>query len=139
MNLEQIYRQTLARCDPAKLLRGRPSGPRNVLAIGKSAAAIDALPHDAALAALPAGYPEPRTSEVVKGGHPDMNADTFAAGRRVIEFVDAHEDILFLISGGGSACVDLPLAPHFEERDLIETNARLVASGIPIGEINCVR
>jgi hydroxypyruvate reductase len=139
MNLEQIYRTTLDRCDPAKLLDGRTFDARNVLAIGKSAAVIDAVQHDAALAAVPKGYPEPHTSEVVRGGHPDMNADTFAAGRRVIEFVDAHDDVLFIISGGGSACVDLPLAPHFEERDLIDTNARLVASGIPIGEINCVR
>jgi len=141
MNLEQIYRLTLERCDPAKLIADwRSGGPLStVVAIGKSAAIIDAIPHAAAIAAVPAGYPEPRTCEVVRGGHPDMNADSFEAGRRVVEFVEAHDDILFVISGGGSACVELPLAPWFEERDLIETNARLVASGIPIGEINCVR
>ena len=139
MTLENIYRQTLERCHPANLLRGRRNGPRTVVAIGKSAAVIDHIPHDAAIAALPAGYPEPRTGEVVRGGHPDMNAASFEAGRRVVEFVEAHDDILFVISGGGSACVELPLAPWFEEGDLIETNARLVASGIPIGEINCVR
>ena len=139
MDLERIYRTTLERCDPATLVRGRRGDPRAVLAIGKSAVVIDALDHGAALAAVPKGYPEPRSCEVVRGGHPDMNDDTFAAGRRVLAFVDAHDDVLFLISGGGSACVDLPLAPWFDERDCIETNARLVASGIPIGEINCVR
>ena len=168
MNLEPIYRTTLERCEPAKLLRDwragvltrsrRPSGPATVmatgpearslrsggplsmvLAIGKSAAIVDAIPHGDALAALPAGYPEPGTSDFVRGGHPDMNADTFAAGRRVVDFVEKHDEILFLISGGGSACVDLPLAPWFGERDLIDMNARLVASGIPIGDINCVR
>ena len=140
MNLEKIYRETLRRCSPELLIGDHvhATTPRSVVAIVKSAAVIDAVPHDDAIAAVPTGYPAPRTCEVVRGGHPDMNADTFAAGRRVVEFVEAHDDVLFVISGGGSACVDLPLEP-FDERDLIAANARLVASGIPIGDINCVR
>jgi hydroxypyruvate reductase len=73
------------------------------------------------------------------GGHPLVTADSFAAGRALVEFVERHDEILFLISGGGSACVELPLTPWFDERDVMETNERLIASGLPIGEINCVR
>jgi hydroxypyruvate reductase len=68
-----------------------------------------------------------------------MTRESFEAGRSLIDFVDAHENLLFLISGGGSACVELPLAPWFDESTVIETNRRLIASGAAIGEINCVR
>jgi glycerate 2-kinase len=56
-----------------------------------------------------------------------------------VKFVDSCDEVAFLISGGGSACVELPLAPWFGERDLIEVNARLVDSGLPIAAINTVR
>src|SRR5207247_6758130 len=56
-----------------------------------------------------------------------------------LEFVDAHDDVTFLISGGGSACVEQPLVPWFEAHDVVALNTCLVASGIPIGAINCVR
>jgi hydroxypyruvate reductase len=80
-----------------------------------------------------------KRSQIAIGGHPDIAAASFDAGRQLIAFVEAHDEVLFLISGGGSACVELPLAPWFDERDLIETNARLVASALKIGDINCVR
>jgi hydroxypyruvate reductase len=67
-----------------------------------------------------------------------MTADSFASGRALLRFAEAHDEITFLTSGGGSACVESPLAP-FTERDLIDTNSMLVRSGAPIGEINCVR
>jgi len=140
MQLSDIYRDALARCAPEHLIAGR-SGPGDVVAIGKCAGALlDGFAHDGdALVAMPGGYREPRVAaELHKGGHPDMTAESFAAGRALIEFVDAHDDLTFLISGGGSACVDLPLEP-FTERDLIDTNRKLVDSGVPIGDINCVR
>jgi hydroxypyruvate reductase len=93
-----------------------------------------------ALVAIPEGYRRPVTKcEVVAGGHPDITEGSFAAGRRVLEFVDTHDDVTFLISGGGSACVEQPLAAWFEARDVVALNTRLVAAGIPIGAINCVR
>ena len=131
--------------------------PRTVVAIGKCAGALLDGVGDfrEAFAAIPGGYPAPRLRmratagshhrdrrrhvRVARGGHPEITAESFAAGREVIDFVDAKEDILFLISGGGSACVEVPLEPWFDERDLIEVNARLLAAGIPIGEMNRVR
>jgi hydroxypyruvate reductase len=115
--------------------------PRNVVAIGKCAGPLlDGFgDYDAAFVAMPEGYRAPRSRAIVyKGGHPDMTVASFAAGRALIEFVDAHEDVTFLVSGGGSACVEIPLPPHTEE-ELIAKNRELVASGLPIGEINRVR
>jgi glycerate-2-kinase len=67
-----------------------------------------------------------------------MTPESFAAGRALLAYVDAHEDILFLVSGGGSACVEVPLPPHTED-EVAEANARLIASGATIGEINAQR
>jgi len=140
MKLTNVYLESLARCSPDRLIAGR-SGPGDVVAIGKCAGALLDGFVDArnAFVAMPDGYREPRArADVHKGGHPDMTAESFAAGRALIAFVDAHDDLTFLISGGGSACVDMPLEP-FTEDELIDTNRKLVDSGVPIGEINCVR
>ena len=142
--LEAIYRQTLAACAPATLVAKcvQPDLPRAVVAIGKCAGGLlDGIgDFEDAFAVVPEGYPEPKVrAEVHRGGHPQMTAASFEAGRALNEFVDAHEDVLFLISGGGSACVDLPLAPWFGEGDLMEINERLVGSSCAIAEINCVR
>ncbi|MGZ8711220.1 MAG: DUF4147 domain-containing protein, partial [Thermoanaerobaculia bacterium] len=63
---------------------------------------------------------------------------SFNAGEELLHFIDEHDDITFLISGGGSACVEVPLAPWTEE-DVMRENARLVASGLPIAQINTAR
>lgn len=147
MQLRDIYDETLKRCAPDRLVRTRipRDAPRDVVAIGKAAGALldgVAAVHDVrdAIVAVPAGYKLPAThATVVAGGHPDLTAGSFEAGRRIVEFVEAHDDILFLISGGGSACAELPLSPWFTESDLAEMNTRLVASGLPIGAINTVR
>lgn len=143
MNLTHVYLETLARCAPDILAQQHidPSMPRNVVAIGKCAgalldgvAAVHAI--DAAFVAVPEGYPLPRTNaEVHVGGHPQMTPASFASGRALLDFVEKHDDILFLISGGGSACVEIALAPHTEEA-VAQANARLVASGLTIAEIN---
>lgn len=143
MNLERVYLETLAGCAPEVLVHQHvhPSMPRNVVAIGKCAGALldgVAAVHgvDAAFVAIPEGYPLPRTkAEVHAGGHPHMTPASFAAGRALLAFVEQHDNILFLISGGGSACVEVAVAPHAEE-EVARVNARLVASGRPIAEIN---
>jgi hydroxypyruvate reductase len=142
--LKGIYLRTLDACAPERLVRAVVTSdmPRNVVAIGKCAGALrDGLDDvDDAFVAVPEGYrlPEKR-ARIAVGGHPGITAASFEAGRQLLAFVEAHDEILFLISGGGSACVELLLAPWFDECDLIETNARLVASALPIGDINCVR
>lgn len=146
MDLLGLYLSTLASCTPEKLVREvvPRDAPRDVVAIGKCAAKLldgVASVHDVARAfvALPEGYGVPSTkAEVAIGGHPGMTRASFDAGRRLIEFVDRCDDVLFLISGGGSACVELPLEGVSEEQ-LIEVNRALVASPMEIGQINIVR
>jgi len=142
--LLDLYRATLDACDPERLMRACMAGdvPRNVVAIGKCAGPLlDGFgDFDNAFVAMPEGYREPRAKNAIvfRGGHPDMTPASFASGRALLEFVDAHDDVTFLVSGGGSACVEVPLPPHTEE-ELIAKNRELVATGLPIGEINRVR
>ena len=145
--LETIYRETLRRCAPEPLVREhvRRDLPHNVVAIGKAGAALFdgiASSHEvsAGLVIVPHGYPLPRTrATTLMGGHPQMDDLSFAAGEALIRFVDQHDDVLFLVSGGGSACVEAPLQPWFSRDDLVAANARLMDAGIPIEDINCVR
>jgi len=140
--LEEIYRETLSRCAPERLVAKvwRVDFPRTVVAIGKCAGTLrDGVDCDDAFVVIPDGYRRPRKpAQVVVGGHPHFTDASFEAGEALLRFVDAHGDITFLISGGGSACVEVPLAPHTRD-GLIRENARLIASGLPIGEINAAR
>ena len=147
IDLREVYLETLRRCEPARLMAGLDlrAAPRSVLAIGKSAGALlegvaGHFKPERALALIPRGYPWPGTPcEVMFGGHPIPDEDSFHAGREALDFVAAAGEVLFLISGGGSACADLPLEPWFDHDDVIEANRRLVESGLPIASINIVR
>jgi hydroxypyruvate reductase len=142
--LRDIYLQALANCAPERLIRRvlRGDMPRDVVAIGKCAGALlDGIADHVcdAFVAVPAGYRLPKTNaDIAIGGHPGYTDASFEAGERLLQFVDAHHDLLFIISGGGSACVEVP-APGFTREQLARENARLIASGLPIGEINAAR
>lgn len=142
--LHDLYIDALANCAPEALVRGvfRGDMPRDVVAVGKCAGALlhGIADHVRdAFVAVPAGYQLPKTrAEVAIGGHPEYTDASFEAGERLLRFVDAHKDILFLVSGGGSACVEVP-APGFTRAALVRENARLIASGQPIGAINAAR
>ncbi len=150
MDLKAIYLTALERCAPELLVREhvtsgastRPEMPRNVVAIGKCAgamldgvASVHAIEH--AFVAIPEGYRLPGVNaEIHIGGHPQMTRASFDAGRALLAFVDAHPDILFLVSGGGSACVEVPLT---DQETVARANAKWIASGLPIAEINARR
>jgi glycerate 2-kinase len=165
VDLKATYLTTLARCAPDVLVRDcvRDDMPRHVVAIGKCASALldgVASVHEieSAFVAVPEGYPLPREVErwplpaaealararrpkrpplhLFVGGHPHYTRESFAAGRALVEYVDAHEDILFLVSGGGSACVEVPLIDEAAAR---QKNAEWIASGMTIAEINAER
>ena len=146
MDLKAIYLTTLERCAPEKLVQRVVDAhmPHSVVAIGKCAGALldgvaSVMNIESAFVAIPEGYKLPRCeAEVHIGGHPHMTKASFEAGRALLQFVNAHRDILFLVSGGGSACVEVPLAGHSEE-ELIERNAQLIAAGLPIAAINAER
>jgi glycerate 2-kinase len=79
--------------------------------------------------------------EQVSGGHPLPDRQSLAAGTRLYAWlsqIDPAHTLLALISGGASACVELP-APGLTLDDLAAAQRALLGSGLPIGRINAVR
>jgi glycerate 2-kinase len=80
------------------------------------------------------------------GGHPSPNEASLAGARAALSMMtalpqDGAEDSLcfFLISGGASAMMELPLDPSISLADTAAFHRALVGSGASITEINCVR
>ncbi len=80
------------------------------------------------------------------GGHPSPNQASFAGARAGLAMLrnlprDSPEETLcfFLISGGASAMMELPLDPTISLADTADFHRALVASGASITEMNCVR
>lgn len=77
-----------------------------------------------------------------QGGHPVPNSGSVAAAEAILQLArEADEKTLlfFLISGGGSALVEKPLAENDSLDDLQTLNRLLVGCGASIDEINAVR
>lgn len=77
------------------------------------------------------------------GGHPLPNEESLRAAKACLAMLDrANRDkasVFFLISGGGSAMMDLPSDQRLKLSDLRDLNQILVTSGASIQEINSVR
>ena len=88
---------------------------------------------------LPEGF------EFFAGGHPEPNAASFAGARAALALAEdaAREPertlCVFLISGGGSSMMELPLDAAIGLGETAEFHRALVASGASIAEMNCVR
>lgn len=97
----------------------------------------------AGVAAVPYSYsdgPIPRV-QYFAAGHPLPDEGSLAAGRAVVEMLKQTRSgdlVLALISGGGSAMIELP-QPGIDLQDLRILNKLLLISGAPIQEINIVR
>jgi hydroxypyruvate reductase len=77
-----------------------------------------------------------------EGGHPLPNEESIAAAKAALALLKkAKKDTLvfFLISGGGSAMFDLPLAADIGLDDTMAFHETLIASGAPINEVNTLR
>jgi len=150
--LRDIFASALEATDPARRTAnavGSLAGPLSIVAFGKAAArmyagAAKVCTVRSALLIQPQGYEaDPRLTkgaEVLRGGHPGMTGESFESGGRLAGFVRACEDdVLFLVSGGGSACVEQALQPWFSMNELVVINDELIQSGEPIQSINVVR
>lgn len=123
----------------------------HVVAMGKAAHAMvrglsDVLPKDLALRGVAAASTD--TVERVPGiryfvaGHPTPNEASLEAGRTILELLKACNErtlVFFLLSGGGSALVELPLDTAATLADVQEFYRALVTCGAPIGDLNIVR
>lgn len=75
----------------------------------------------------------------IKGGHPIPNENSILGGKSILEIAKSTEEndlTLVLISGGGSALVELPLIP-LERLQLL--TKELLKRGANINELNAVR
>ncbi len=80
---------------------------------------------------------------VFEGGHPLPNEASFEAARAAFDLLKTADDssavVVFLVSGGGSAMLELPRDPRLTLEDVREANRALVSCGAPIAEVNAVR
>ncbi|MGI6403566.1 MAG: glycerate kinase type-2 family protein [Oscillospiraceae bacterium] len=79
--------------------------------------------------------------EIVEAGHPLSDENTLRGTKLAIDLAKGlgeQDELLFLISGGGSALFELPL-PGVTLDDIIDINSQLLASGADIVEINMIR
>ena len=75
-------------------------------------------------------------------GHPVPNKDSWKAAEAILALLkkcDERTVVFFLLSGGGSALVELPLDPKQTLEDVRQMHKALVTSGANIDEINTVR
>jgi hydroxypyruvate reductase len=122
-----------------------------VIALGKAAlsmlnALLDRLPAKIHLKGVCSAPDVPkkhnRHIRYFAGGHPLPNEDSFAAARAALDLLKHAKKntfVFFLISGGGSAMLELPRDRKIALDDTIAFHETLVASGATITEINTVR
>jgi glycerate 2-kinase len=122
-----------------------------VVAIGKAAhAMVDGLAlvltpfvrfEGVVSAPTPARRPLPGVKYFV-AGHPMPNEESWKAAEAILALLRGCDEktlVFFLLSGGGSALVELPLDSRLTLDDVRQLNHALVTCGAPIEEINTVR
>jgi len=84
---------------------------------------------------------EARGLECLDGGHPFPDAASLRAGRRLLGWIEnlpPRRELLFLISGGASSLVEVPVG-GLGLAELEEASRWLLASGLDIARMNLVR
>lgn len=121
------------------------------IAIGKAAVAMargfaelfaDDFAFEGILVAPHESVAEVRGFRSFGAAHPVPDEGSVLAARAIVDLLsrcDAGTLVFFLLSGGGSPLVELPLDPAVTLDDLRELHRLLVGCGAPIDEINAVR
>lgn len=166
---ERIFRETLAAIDIPATIERKLNRSGASVAVGKSRINLREFDSTVAIAFGKASYamaqglarvlaPDFRAEGILvvpprvaaeipgwrafHGGHPVPNAESFAAGRAILDRLarcDERTLIFFLISGGGSSLVEQPLDPAVTLDDFGQLNSALVTCGAPIEDINAIR
>ncbi|QHN02252.1 DUF4147 domain-containing protein [Granulicella sp. WH15] len=90
---------------------------------------------------VPLPTPDPRI-QFFRGGHPHPDAASRQAADAILQLLASADEatlVLFLISGGGSAMLEKPLAPEVSLEETAQFHAALVRSGLPITQMNALR
>jgi glycerate 2-kinase len=165
----RIFQQTLAAIDIPATMRRRMSlaGTRlccgeidvdlrmfdrvRVIAIGKAAHAMvsglaevlgPALAFDGVVAAPTPPAKARAGMRYFVGGHPLPNAESWRAAEAILALLQTCDErtlVFFLVSGGGSALVELPLDAAQTLEDLQQLYRALVTCGAPIADMGIVR
>ena len=150
---DRIIREAIRFVQPdtavRKALRQRNlTGPVWVVAVGKAAwqmahAAWEELGDTIWGGIVITKYHHARGSigplEIREAGHPVPDENSFAATQRAMELVQRlgeGDQVLFLVSGGGSALFESPL---IDGAELADITGQLLSSGANIVEMNTVR
>lgn len=157
--LSSLFRAAVDAADPALVLPPHlaalpappPGGRVVVVGAGKASARMAQVleatwPHDpvqlSGVVVTRYGHGVPcRHITIVEAAHPVPDAAGEAAARRILDAVRGlsdHDRVIALISGGGSALLALP-ATGVTLADKQAVSRALLASGAPIGAMNCVR
>jgi len=134
-----------------------------VVALGKAArpmvdALLQVLPPDLQMRGIvvgPAGgsgfkkdTTRDATAEQIAGwqyfsaGHPAPDENSWKAAEAILELLKSGDEktlVIFLLSGGGSALMELPLIPEQTLAEVQQVHRALVTCGAPIDAINTVR
>ncbi len=146
--LASVFRECLRRLNLTEHLRARLRRPADgdvrLVAIGKAAAEMAAAFGSARGVAACSSEPNVRMIGVqyFVGGHPYPNAQSIDAASAALELLsgcDEETQVLFLLSGGGSAVFERPLFPDITLDDLVAFNRVLVTCGANIYEMNVLR
>lgn len=85
------------------------------------------------------GVPLPAPLQVLEAGHPVPDAATYAATDQALALtanLTPADQVLFLLSGGGSALFEQPLLPP---QELADVTQQLLACGAAITQVNTIR
>jgi glycerate 2-kinase len=112
---------------PVRALVVHPAGSAKP-APAKEAAPRAAVSHEQ-VTAFAAEHPVPGKGSLRAG----------AAALRLLASARSGDDVVALVSGGGSALLEAPLVPFVTPKELERLHQVLVVSGAPIGAINTLR
>jgi glycerate 2-kinase len=150
MQRKLVREGSLLRCGDAAIDLSQFARVR-VVAIGKAAHAMleglrVSLPRDFSFAGIASAPVAPAKAhpgiEYFIGGHPIPNEGSWNAAKAILEMLwtcDSQTLVFFLLSGGGSALVELPLSPLLNLADMQQIHRVLIGCGAPIEAINTVR
>ncbi|PJZ56577.1 glycerate kinase type-2 family protein [Leptospira barantonii] len=133
------------------LTNSKPSGRILLLSIGKAAEEMASSAYEILKDQIFAGIILTKyghTSgnkfpplEILEAGHPIPDENSILGGKRILELcslLQPEDTVLILLSGGGSALMEVP-ANGFDLEDLIFWNSKLLESGAKIQDVNEVR
>ena len=150
--LEDLFRAAIAAADPGRAVAAnlpeRPRGRTIVVGAGKAAAQMAQAferawgpPIDGLVVTRYGHAVATEHIEVVEAAHPVPDEAGFLAARRMMAKVHGlgpDDLVVALISGGGSALLPAP-GPRMTLADEQELTRSLLASGLPIGQMNRIR